>query len=336
MSKVSNSFFGGSEKSAADAAVRGQRFAGQEVQFARQLGTRNIKEQLRRARTDIRTGERRAIGEVRGGISQARADISAGVSGARADISAGASEAIDLLDPFRTGGQRAFEEQQALLGLSGEEEGAAALSRFQESPGQEFLRQEQEQAILRNAAATGGTQGGKVLTELQRQAFGRAQTDFGNQFSRLQQLGVQGQQAAGGIGNILTDEAAQLAQFTTGGAQNLARLAEARGSNIANLRTGSAQAQAQLRQAQGLGAANVAIGAGTQLQQIQQNIGAAQAAGISGQAAAFRSGLRETVSLASGQGGFGAPGISDVLSQFQQGASVFGSFVGGGGGSIAA
>ncbi len=89
------------------------------------------------------------------------------------------------LDPTIAGGQQAFAERQALLGLGGEEEQQAALSRFTESPGQTFLRGRQERALLRNQAALGGLGGGNIRTALQEQAFGRAQTDLDRQLARL-------------------------------------------------------------------------------------------------------------------------------------------------------
>jgi len=89
------------------------------------------------------------------------------------------------LDPFIRGGQEAFAQRQALLGLGGEEARTAALSRFTESPGQVFLRERQERALLRNASALGGLGGGNVRAALQEQAFGRAQTDLDRQLARL-------------------------------------------------------------------------------------------------------------------------------------------------------
>lgn len=89
------------------------------------------------------------------------------------------------LDPVITGGQEAFAERQALLGLGGAEAQAAAQTRFTESPGQIFLRERQERALLRSASALGGLGGGNIRTALQEQAFGRAQTDLDRQLARL-------------------------------------------------------------------------------------------------------------------------------------------------------
>ena len=82
-------------------------------------------------------------------------------------------------------GEAAGTELNALLGLSGSEEEQAALGRFNESPGQAFLRERQERSLLRNTAATGGLQGGNVQTALQEQAFGIASQQLGERKDRL-------------------------------------------------------------------------------------------------------------------------------------------------------
>jgi hypothetical protein len=106
-------------------------------------------------------------------------------------------EQISGLDPFARAGRQAVGEQSKLLGLSGAPAQAEAFERFTESPGQAFLRERQERALIRNAARLGGLGGGNVRTALQEQAFGRAQTDFDRQIARLGGVAAQGQQAAG-------------------------------------------------------------------------------------------------------------------------------------------
>ena len=117
-----------------------------------------------------------------GGLSESRREredeINLGIQG-RFEERRGA------LDPVIAGGQEAFAERQALLGLGGEEARTAALGRFTESPGQVFLRERQERALLRNASALGGLGGGNVRTALQKEAFGRSQTDLDRQLARL-------------------------------------------------------------------------------------------------------------------------------------------------------
>lgn len=135
--------------------------------------------------------------------------------------------------PFREAGVGALGQQQALLGLFGQEAQQQAFAGLTESPGQQFLRQRQEKALLRNAAATGGLGGGNVLTALQQQATGFAQQDIQNQFGRLGQLAGQGQ--------IATTNIAQLGGQT---ASNIANLTGQAGAARASGILGPAQAEA--------------------------------------------------------------------------------------------
>lgn len=133
--------------------------------------------------------------------------------------------------PFLTGGQGAFEQQQALLGLLGPERGQEALASFQESPGQQFLRERGQRALTRNAGAIGGLGGGRVREALVQQGVGFAQQDFGNFFNRLAGVSGQGLQAAGGLGQL----GAQAGQSISGllGSQGQARASGILGSQQA-------------------------------------------------------------------------------------------------------
>ncbi len=114
------------------------------------------------------------------------------------------------LDPFAETGRQAATQRAALLGLSGPEAQQQALNIMTESPGQAFLRERQERALLRNAAALGGLGGGNIRRALQEQAFARAQTDLDRQLERLGGVAAAGQQAAvsqmGGPGYVLTGQ----------------------------------------------------------------------------------------------------------------------------------
>lgn len=101
------------------------------------------------------------------------------------------------LAPYTGAGADAIAQQKALLGLSGPSGYSQALSKFNESPGQVYLREQEEKSVLRNAAATGGLRGGRVKEALQEKAFRRAQTDYGNYFNRLSGLRDVGGQASG-------------------------------------------------------------------------------------------------------------------------------------------
>ena len=124
--------------------------------------------------------------------------------------------------PGIAGGDLARERLLEFLGLRGAEAEQSAISGFQESPGQAFLRERGERALLRNTSATGGLGGGNVLTELLQQGIGFAGQFLGERKDRLsrlagQGLGAVGQQAAIG-GNI----SARIAELLAGRGEALA------------------------------------------------------------------------------------------------------------------
>lgn len=72
----------------------------------------------------------------------------------------GIQDAMGTLDPYAQAGQDALGAQSDLLGLSGPEAQAAAMEQIQSSPMFTGLVEQGENAILQNAAATGGLRGG--------------------------------------------------------------------------------------------------------------------------------------------------------------------------------
>ncbi len=135
--------------------------------------------------------------------------------------------------PFREGGAAAFGGLQEFLGLRGQEAEQAAISGFRESPGQVFLRERQERALLRNQAALGGLGGGNVRTALQEQAFGIASTQLGERKDRLAQVA--------GIGAGSTAAGAQIGAGLSG------NIAQTR-IGFESARRAQEQADAQARQ----------------------------------------------------------------------------------------
>ena len=140
----------------------------------------------------------------------------------------------EMLRPRVEAGDLALQQQQNLIGLGGQEAQQAAFAQLQESPGQKFLRDRQQKALLRNASAIGGLGGGNVRTALQEQAAGFAQQDLQNQFGRLGQIAGQGQTAGTNIGQFGAQTAGNIAGLTQAGS-------EARASGI----LGAAQAESQ-------------------------------------------------------------------------------------------
>lgn len=118
------------------------------------------------------------------------------------------------LAPFRQGGTQAFEQLGALAGTKGVQAERAALRDFQESPGQQFLRERGQRALLRNAAKTGGLGGGNVRQALQEQAIGVASQQLGTRFNQLAGISAAGLQATSGLAQLRQNQASQQAGFT--------------------------------------------------------------------------------------------------------------------------
>jgi hypothetical protein len=121
------------------------------------------------------------------------------------------------LAPFAKPGEAALQQQAALTGLGTPEQQQEAFAAFADSPGQQFLRDQQERALLRSASAIGGLGGGNIRTALQRQAFQRAQTDIGQQFNRLASISGTAQTAATNIGQFGGQAAANIGQLQQAG-----------------------------------------------------------------------------------------------------------------------
>jgi hypothetical protein len=119
--------------------------------------------------------------------------------------------AMERLPGYITAGERAFEQQAALAGLSGPEAQRAAVEAISGSPGfQESVRQGEE-ALLSRASATGGLRGGNIqaalgqfrpamLEQAINQAYGRFGGLAGTGLNLTQNLVTGGQTAATGVG----------------------------------------------------------------------------------------------------------------------------------------
>ena len=147
------------------------------------------------------------------------------------------------LQPFQEAGVDALGQQQALLGLSGQEAQQEAFAAFNESPGQKFMRDRAQKNLLRNSSAIGGLGGGNVRSALVEQGAGFAQQDYNNQFARLGQIAGQGQAATTNLGQFGAQTAGNIANLNVAGS-------EARASGI----LGAAQARSNtVNQIAGLG-----------------------------------------------------------------------------------
>ena len=140
-------------------------------------------------------------------------------------------EALQNFDPFMQQGGQAFDLQSAYSGASGPEAQAQAFANFQSSPQQAFLQSQGEEAIRRNAAATGELGGAKTQQALMQYGQGLASQDFQQQFQNLGGLSQMGLGATGTVGQMTS---------------NLGNLRSSLGNNIAgfyNTRLGGGKGQ---------------------------------------------------------------------------------------------
>lgn len=118
------------------------------------------------------------------------------------------------IQPFADVGQAALGSRAALAGLGGQAGQEAAFAQLAESPGQKFIRDRQQRALMRNAAAIGGLGGGNVRTALQEQAAGFALQDVDRQRQELAQLSGGGLQAGTVLGGLGASTAGNIADLT--------------------------------------------------------------------------------------------------------------------------
>ena len=69
---------------------------------------------------------------------------------------------VEMMSPYLEAGTGALSAQQGLIGQAGPEAQAEAIAQLQASPQFQALTQTGEEAMLQNAAATGGLRGGNI------------------------------------------------------------------------------------------------------------------------------------------------------------------------------
>lgn len=165
----------------------------------------------------------KAVGKVVGGITGS-SDAAKGAQEGAA-IQAKASQAgieeqkrqfdkiVELMKPFVTAGTGAVGQQQALLGLQGAGAQRAAIQGLESMPYFQGLVQQGENALLQNAAATGGLRGGNVqaaLAQFRPQMLNQA---IQQQFANLGGLSSLGQASAAGQASAGMGSAANIANL---------------------------------------------------------------------------------------------------------------------------
>jgi len=190
-------------------------------------------------------------GSVITGVLGSKAQSSA--AGQAADAQTAASEASiaesrrqfdaiqELLAPYTSAGTGALGQQQALLGLGGDDAQKAAIESISNSPEFSALQQQGENSLLQNAAATGGLRGGNTeaaLAQFRPQLLNQL---IQQRFSNLGGLTSIGQNAAAGVGNAGQNSSNQIinALQSSGAAQAGAALANGQAqqslwSNVGN------------------------------------------------------------------------------------------------------
>ena len=174
----------------------------------------------------------KAIGSVVGGITGATAAGKAAQAGAATQAAAAQAgideqrrqfdKLVELMSPYVTAGTGAMAEQQALIGLKGQEAQAAAVAQQEQSPIFQALTQQGENAILQNASATGGLRGGNVqvaLSQFRPQILNSLIEQQYNRlggFTKLGQASAAGQAESGmasadSIANLLANKGAATA-----------------------------------------------------------------------------------------------------------------------------
>ncbi len=200
----------------------------------------------------------------------------------------GTEQGVGALDPFAQTGQSSQALAAALAGGPGAE---AAYANYSESPGQRYLREQGERGILQNAAATGGTQGGNVLQELQRHGIGLASQNINDRIAQNTALGAQGLSAAGqqaGMygtqGQVGANIYGTAAQALGGARENIGSQQVANrfqtGRDMATSRANQANLLSQLANQQGMGMSNLTGQQQATLAQLLQGSGAQDSGAI--------------------------------------------------------
>lgn len=170
-------------------------------------------------------------------------DAADSIEGANKDIQGGVAAGIEenrrqfdvaqgMLDPYAQAGQQATKMQADMAGLNGPQAQAQAIQMIQGSPQFAAMQQQGEQAILRNASATGNLRTGNTQAQLASLSP-----------ALLAQLLDQRYGQLGGMAGIGAGSAASLAAGAQGVGQNVTDLIQQGAASSAGARLGSEQAK---------------------------------------------------------------------------------------------
>jgi hypothetical protein len=144
----------------------------------------------------------------------------------------------ELLKPYVDVGIPALEQQQALIGMGGQEAQRQAISAIESGELFQARARQGEEAILQNASATGGLRGGNIQAALGQFRPAMLQAEIDRQYGRLAGLTTLGQQSAAGVGTAGIQTGARISglEGDIGSAQAGGELASGRAlSGVFNL-----------------------------------------------------------------------------------------------------
>jgi hypothetical protein len=165
----------------------------------------------------------------------------------------------DLTQAYIGAGPGALQAMQGLAGLRGAGEQQAAINQIKQGAQYQELARQGEEAILQNAAATGGLRGGNVQAALAQFRPALLNQLIESQYGKLAGLTSLGSTSAENLLRLGQASAAGTAAAGQQSAQNIGNLMAGQGQALAAGQIGAAQAQAQ-----SLGAISGNIGSGIQ------------------------------------------------------------------------
>lgn len=273
------------------------------------------------AQQQLQRGEDIGLANLAQSTTQARQDLITGATEGLGSIERARQGAIADYTPYTEAGSAAMQREAALSGALGPQAQQEAINAFIESPGQKYLREQQEKALLRSASATGGLGGGRIRSALMEQAMNIAATQQQQQLENLRSIAGRGQQAAGDVAGIRVGTGTTEAGIQTQAGQQLAQLASAFGLNVSQLINMTSQEKAALAERTGIN-----------LSQLEQAIGQARVSGVQG----LGSGLANVIASTTGDvAGLTERGATTALSGQQNLASILANLAVGAGSQAA-
>lgn len=229
---------------------------------------------------NLQTGYNTAQAALNAATAQARDDVTGQTGQALAQLAETREAGLGRYQPYSEAGQAAVAREAALSGAYGPEAQQEAINAFIESPGQQYLRERQEQALLRNQAAIGGLGGGNVRTALQEQAMGIAATQQQQYLENLRSLATRGQEIAGAESGLIASTGMMGAQMTQRSGEVLSQLAQQFGISSANLAQMSHSEMAALAERTGLQVADIRRAVGAARAGLQTELGSGLAGAV--------------------------------------------------------